>query len=333
MKTAKELPKHEDIGELRVLCLLKILNAYSDENHELSTKDLMDRLEKEFGIIVHRTTIGKDMKQFADFGIDIYTHKTTQNRYYLASRLFEPPELKLLADAVESAGFITKKKSGELIEKLCELTSVYSAEALREGFCADSGKSCNESIYYISDTINSAIAKGKKISFYYFQYGPNKERELKNDGKPYFFSPYKLVWNEDEYYVVGYSDKHGKLVSFRVDRIDRCPEILDEDAVKRPAKDELARHIRTMSNMYDSRREHVTLLCDESMMNAVVDEFGEDVKTEPHGAGAFTAEAETAASPVFYRWVFGYGGKIKILAPETVKNEYAAMVRRAAEEL
>lgn len=262
-------------------------------------------------------------------GFDIYTHKTTQNRYYLASRLFEMPELKLLADAVESAGFITEKKSEELIEKLCRLTSVYEAEVLQEGFCANNGKSCNESIYYIADTINAAIAKRKKISFYYFHYGPGKNRVLKNDGKPYVFSPYKLVWNTDEYYVVGYSDKHEKLVSFRVDRIDRCPEILDEDAEPRPEKEELMRHIRTMTSMYDSRRERVTLLCDNAMMNAVVDAFGEDVETKAFGDDAFTVETETAASPVFYRWVFGYGGKIRITEPENVKKEYAEMVKNA----
>ena len=243
MAKTNKTPKAEDNAELRTISLLKILNTYSDENHELSTKNIMDKLQKECGVTVHRTTVGKNIKQLADCGFDIYTHKTTQNRYYLASRLFEMPELKLLADAVESAGFITEKKSEELIEKLCRLTSVYEAEALQEGFCANNGKSCNESIYYIADTINAAIAKRKKIAFYYFHYGPGKNRVLKNDGKPYVFSPYKLVWNTDEYYVVGYSDKHEKLVSFRVDRIDRCPEILDEDAEPRPEKEELMQHI------------------------------------------------------------------------------------------
>lgn len=329
MAKTNETPKAEDNAELRTISLLKILNTYSDENHELSTKNIMDKLQKECGVTVHRTTVGKNIKQLVDCGFDIYTHKTTQNRYYLASRLFEMPELKLLADAVESAGFITEKKSEELIEKLCRLTSVYEAEVLQEGFCANNGKSCNESIYYIADTINAAIAKRKKISFYYFHYGPGKNRVLKNDGKPYVFSPYKLVWNTDEYYVVGYSDKHEKLVSFRVDRIDRCPEILDEDAEPRPEKEELMRHIRTMTSMYDSRRERVTLLCDNAMMNAVVDAFGEDVETKAFGDDAFTVETETAASPVFYRWVFGYGGKIRITEPENVKKEYAEMVKNA----
>ena len=178
MAKTNKIPKAEDNAELRTISLLKILNTYSDENHELSTKNIMDKLQKECGVTVHRTTVGKNIKQLADCGFDIYTHKTTQNRYYLASRLFEMPELKLLADAVESAGFITEKKSEELIEKLCRLTSVYEAEALQEGFCANNGKSCNESIYYIADTINAAIAKRKKIAFYYFHYGPGKNRVL-----------------------------------------------------------------------------------------------------------------------------------------------------------
>ena len=140
---------------------------------------------------------------------------------------------------------------------------------------------------------------------------------------------FSLRSGQDEYYVVGYSDKHEKLVSFRVDRIDRCPEILDEDAEPRPEKEELMRHIRTMTSMYDSRRERVTLLCDNAMMNAVVDAFGEDVETKAFGDDAFTVETETAASPVFYRWVFGYGGKIRITEPENVKREYAEMVKSA----
>ena len=108
----------------------------------------MDKLQKERG--VHGAPHDRRQEHSSSLrtaGFDIYTHKTTQNRYYLASRLFEMPELKLLADAVESAGFITEKKSEELIEKLCRLTSVYEAEALQEGFCANNGKSCNESIY------------------------------------------------------------------------------------------------------------------------------------------------------------------------------------------
>lgn len=111
MAKTNKTPKAEDNAELRTISLLKILNTYSDENHELSTKNIMDKLQKECGVTVHRTTVGKNIKQLADCGFDIYTHKTTQNRYYLASRLFEMPELKLLADAVESRDSSPKRKA------------------------------------------------------------------------------------------------------------------------------------------------------------------------------------------------------------------------------
>ena len=168
MAKTNKTPKAEDNAELRTISLLKILNTYSDENHELSTKNIMDKLQKECGVTVHRTTVGKNIKQLADCGFDIYTHKTTQNRYYLASRLFEMPELKLLADAVESAGFITEKKSEELIEKLCRLTSVYEAEALQEGFCANNGKSCNESITILQTRSTRLLRSGRKLRFTIF---------------------------------------------------------------------------------------------------------------------------------------------------------------------
>jgi biotin operon repressor len=168
MAKTNKTPKAEDNAELRTISLLKILNTYSDENHELSTKNIMDKLQKECGVTVHRTTVGKNIKQLADCGFDIYTHKTTQNRYYLASRLFEMPELKLLADAVESAGFITEKKSEELIEKLCRLTSVYEAEALQEGFSRTTGNPAMRAFTTLRTRSTRLLRSGRKLRFTIF---------------------------------------------------------------------------------------------------------------------------------------------------------------------
>lgn len=168
MAKTNKTPKAEDNAELRTISLLKILNTYSDENHELSTKNIMDKLQKECGVTVHRTTVGKNIKQLADCGFDIYTHKTTQNRYYLASRLFEMPELKLLADAVESAGFITEKKSEELIEKLCRLTSVYEAEALQEEFARTTGNPAMRAFTILQTRSTRLLRSGRKLRFTIF---------------------------------------------------------------------------------------------------------------------------------------------------------------------
>ena len=156
----------EAIKNLRALYLAKILFEQSDEAHPLSTKQLIETLEKEYGISAHRVTIYEDMEQLRAFGLDIYTVKSTQNKYYLASRLFDLPELKLLIDAVGSSKFITAKKSKELIAKLGQLGSRHSAAELRRNLYAEGRiKPGNEKIYYIVDVIHAAINSGKKSRF------------------------------------------------------------------------------------------------------------------------------------------------------------------------
>ena len=127
----------ETTKNLRALYLAKILYEQTDEAHPLSTNQLIAALREEFGISAHRVTIYEDMEQLRSFGLDIYTVKSTQNKYYLASRLFDLPELKLLIDAVESSKFITARKSEELVEKIGRLGSRHSADTLRRTLYAE----------------------------------------------------------------------------------------------------------------------------------------------------------------------------------------------------
>ena len=139
-----------------------------------------------------------------------------------------------MIDAVESARFIPKEKSAALVEKLGSLTSQHNTEKLVRNVDVENRiKADNKKIYYIMEALNDAINANKKVSFQYFTYNVRKEQKLTYDGYTYVFSPYKLIWNGD-YYVVGYSEKHKGIGSFRVDRIVRCPEILDEVAVQPP---------------------------------------------------------------------------------------------------
>ena len=224
----------EAIKNIRAMYLAKILFEQSNEAHPLSTNQLIETLEKEYGISAHRVTIYEDMEQLRAFGFDIYTVKSTQNKYYLASRLFDLPELKLLIDAVGSSKFITAKKSKELIAKLGQLGSRHSADELRRNLYAEGRiKPGNEKIYYIVDAIHAAINSGKKIAFPYSQYDGRSRQHLRNDGKEYVCSPWMLVWNGDYYYILTHTDEHG-ITPFRVDRIAATPRILDEDAVPLP---------------------------------------------------------------------------------------------------
>ena len=308
----------ESDGKMRMLRILELLRNETDERHPISTAEIERTLRDRWGLEAYRITIQKDIAALCAAGYEIETIRSTQNKYYLARRLFELPELKLLIDAVESSKFITAKKSRVLTEKLTTLASINEAGQLRRNVSiADRVKAGNEQIYYIMDALNDAINLKRKVRFLYFEYDGRKHRQLKNGGEPYTLSPYTLTWNGDFYYVVGWSDKHGKIATFRVDRIFEVPTILPDKAVPKPK--------------HDSEHARVELLCENAMMNTVLDHFGEKVKVKKADGEHFTFTAEVSVSPTFFAWVFEFGGKIKILGPQSVKDAYAELVKKAME--
>ena len=310
---------------------LKVNVDFQLFNHDGNRVLVFDVNSRPIGLPVQYDGISSDIEQLCRFGMDICVTKSTQNWYFMNGRLFDIPELKLLIEAVESSKFITEKKSKELVEKLGMLASKHSAADLKRNLCIEGRlKPSNEQLYYIADALNGAINQGKKVSFQYFQYNVRKEQKLRHDGEVYVFSPYTLVWNGDYYYVVGYSDKHQNIGSFRIDRIYQQPKILKENAVPHPEGFNKAEYVRTMFRMYSKKPEVIELICDNSTMDTIIDKFGKDVKTYAYSLSAFKAEVEVAASHVFYSWVFGFGGKVKIKGPENVKREYKEMIQAAA---
>ena len=318
----------------RILYLLRILEKYTDEEHPLTTKQLIEMLNEKYGISTYRTTIAKDVVALQEFGVDIVVVHSTQCKYFIGSRQFELPELKLLIDAVESSKFITSKKSDALIKKIHMLTSNEQVKKLkRNNYVSGRIKPNNEQIYYIVDTINDAINEGKQISFQYYEYTGLKEKVLKNKGEVYTVSPYHLVWNDDYYYVVGCSEKREKIVTFRVDRIASQPDILSADAVPAPEDFDIAEFTKQVFYMYDGEAVLVDLKCDNSLMKTMVDRFGEDITTLVYDENSFKVTVEVSASPTFFGWIFGFGGKVQILSPESVKEEYRQMIVQASENI
>lgn len=176
---------------------------------------------------------------------------------------------------------------------------------------------------------NYAINQRKKISFQKIEYNIKKERVLHHGGERYTFSPYSLVWDGDNYYVVGYSDKYQAIGSHRVDRIAACPCILDESAVPQPVGFDVSKYIKTTFRMYNAPRAEVELLCDNSVMDAIIDRFGPDVQTYAGDLQNFRVIEEIAVGKVFFNWIFGFEGKVRIKGPESVKNQYREMVMSA----
>lgn len=316
-------------AKLRPLCLAKILYEQTDEDHYLTTAQLIKILEEKYNVKSHRQTIKADIEILKKFGMEIEEVKSTQNRYNAFGRKFDQAELKLLIDAIESSKFITQSKSDLLVEKIKTLTSQYRADELNRNISVEGRvKPGNEKIYHIVEAINEAINKGKKISFECFKYNVKKEKKLKRD-EPYIITPLHLVWNGDYYYMMGVYDYQNRLGTFRVDRINKIPTILKEDGIPAPEGFDLNQYLNTTFHMFNSEHEEVELICSNDLMDAIIDRFGDDVTTYANDMVSFRAVVNVAVSHVFYSWVFGFCGKVKIKGPTNVKEKYKEMIQAA----
>ena len=314
----------DNIMKKRLLMLIKLLQDYTDEDHPVSTRDIM-AYYKENGMSSDRKTLDADIKLLQEQGFDLIKIKSSPNKYYIASREFELPELKLLIDAVQSSRFITEKKSRELSRKLANLASAEQAKELdRHTGVNGRAKSTNEKQLYTVDTITKAINEKKKIRYQYQEYDGKKRKILRNDGEVYVLSPYMLYWNEDFYYVVGYSDKRECITAFRVDHIVNV-EVLDEKAVKKPKGFKVSDYSSSIFGMFSGPETEVELECRNDLMKYIIDRFGEKIKVKPTENGTFLTTVTVDLSPTFYAWVFQFAGGLKINNPKKVIEEYSKM--------
>lgn len=323
-----EKTKARTATKSRILFLLRYLYENTDDEYAVSTNELIQVLA-ENGLAANRKTVRDDVDMLNDAGYEILIDKDGKsNSYHYGSRIFELPELKMLVDAVSSSRFISEEKSEVLIRKISSLASRYEARKLTARiFAADRIKSDNGKVFLITDIANEAINRKRKISFQYYDYLPTREKVLRHNGEVYTISPYALIWSDDRYYLVGYSDKRETLAAFRIDRMT-TPEILADPAVENTSF-EPADYTNKVIHMYSGPEQTVTLRCENEQMRNVIDKFGEDIRVEIEDEGHFQAEVKVQASRTFYGWVFQFCGSIEIIAPESVRTEFLEMAARA----
>lgn len=311
------------LQKLKLIYLMNYLLCETDEEHPATMADLLNHLTAQ-GISAERKSIYDDIEMLKLYGLDILTVKAKNFGYYIGARDFELPELKLLVDAVQSSKFITKKKSAELIKKIEKLASVHQAKQLeRQVFVANRIKTMNESIYLVVDKIHSAISEDKKISFKYFEWTADKEKVLKHGGKDYILSPWALTWDDENYYLVAY-DADAKIIKhYRVDKISSVHTVDEKrEGENHFAQFDMAIYSKSVFGMFGGKAESVTLVCDSTLSGVIIDRFGQDVVFRKRNDGTFEITVSCVLSPQFYSWIFGFGGKMKILAPEKAKNEF-----------
>ena len=311
--------------------LLKYLYENTDEEHPVTTSELVEIFKAE-DAHASRKTVKDDIDILTQEGFDIITIRSTQNSFFLGGRTMEVPELKLLIDAVSSCRFISKEKSAVLIGKLKKMTSKEQAAKLtRHMYVADRVKADNHQLLYIVDTITDAINEGTKIRFQYFDYNASKERFLRHDGAAYTVSPYALLWDDNNYYMCGYSDEREGITNYRVDRMCNTHK-LAEAAVPLPAGIDIEEYVEHQFRMFQGEEVDVTLECENGMMRYIIDWFGEDVETWKASDDTFNVKVHVTDSPTFYGWVFSFAGKVRITGPDRIRDKYGEMVRAVAEQ-
>jgi len=321
--------------KLKLMYLARILQEKTDMEHGLSMHEIIAELER-YDIKAERKSIYDDIEALNLIGMDV-EKETAGGRtvYYLASRTFELPELKLLVDAVQSSRFITRKKSEALIRKIEGLASVHEAKKLnRNVHVANRIKTMNESIYYTVDYIHSAIYQGKQITFQYFKWNEKGEKSLRREGKVYKVSPWALTWDDENYYLVAFDSEAGIIKHYRVDKMVKLA-VADE---KREGEEhfrnfDMALYSKKTFGMYSGRDENVTLRCKNQMADPIIDRFGQDVLMRPvAGEEAFDVTVKVAVSPVFLTWVMNFGGDIKITSPDYVIDQQIELAEKTLEQ-
>ncbi|WP_177917904.1 YafY family protein [uncultured Eubacterium sp.] len=310
-------------SKLKTLYIFKFLNDYTDENNPLSTTELIDMLSQ-VGIKTERKSIYSDVKILNQIGFDIVSTRSPKKGFFMAHRQFQLSEVRLLIDAVSSAGFITPKKTEELAEKLESLVSKNQAQELASQVYIDSNTKCsNEEIYYVIDTLHDAIIHGNKVSFIYNKRDIDVENKKSYTEKRFKVSPYALLWKEDHYYLVCNNEKYDNVMNLRLDRMKHLKE-LDE-----PCRDmsevteyrdtfDVSDYSSKMFNMFSGKTEKVTILCDLDMREQIMDRFGAKVPLTAADSKHFKTTVDAAVSDGLASWIMKFGNKIKVLEPQSL---------------
>ena len=316
--------------KLKLLYLAKIISEDTDENHGLTMQELIAKLG-EYEVSADRKTIYLDLEELKNFGMDIIGGKEGGcYTYRLVSRDFELAELKLLVDLVQSAKFITERKSRELIKKLESLVSRYDARQLhRQVLIAGRIKTMNESIYYSVDKLHAAISDNVQVRFQYAQWNQRKEAVLRHGGAWYCLSPWALVWDNEYYYLVAFDSDSGILKHFRVDKMQRI-SLTDKKREGREVFEalDLPKYSNGMFGMFGGNESTVTLLCENGMAGAIIDRFGKEISLIPVDDGHFQVTLQVSASEQFLGWIIGLGPGVKIIGPEPMVRSMQDTVRR-----
>lgn len=312
-------------GKLRLLYILDILKEYSDEQHPLNSADIIGKLSA-LNISAERKAIYDDISLLELYGIDIIKTGSPKSGWFIGEREFETPEIHLLCDAVRSAEFISTKKTRKLLSKLTSLLSVYQKSSREDAvFFSPADKSVNEEIYYSIDIISSAIENDRQIRLSYSARALDSNRNIIKTAKEMVINPYALTWQDDHYYLIGNHSKYDNLIHLRLDRISSVEQI---DTIRRHYSEvseykeffDTADYTKKLFGMFGGELEEIELKCSKSIIEPVLDRFGEKIFIKNVTENDFSFSIKAALSSALVTWIMNYGNSITVIKPHTLKN-------------
>lgn len=319
-----------DVKRIRLVKLLEILKQNTDELNHMTTSAIIKELAKT-GIESTRQTVYNDIKVLNEYGYGIVCVRHTVNEYYLEDDSFELPEMQILLDAVQAAKFITPKKTRELVNKIIAMGGSYSSEVERKNIVYfNTVKHTNEVIYYSINELIHAIVEQKKVTFNYFDFNERKEKVYRKNKKTYKENPCALVFSDDNYYLVAYSDKYKGIVHYRIDRMENV-QVSEEDIIV-PDDFDIQKHKSELFGMFTGKTETVVFETDKSMIDIILDQFGEDVEFTSLNDGRLRFSADVQISPKFISWVCGFGKRIKVLEPKSLVRQIKKYLSETIEQ-
>lgn len=320
--------------KLKLLYIKDYLEKYSDEENPIGADELIDMLEKK-GIECERKSIYSDIKALKQYGVDVFLVRQPKTGYCIYNREFELPEIRLLIDAVQSANFITAKKTKELIKKIGTLCSENQGENLKKQVYIEKRMKCtNEEIYYNIDKIGQAIQQNRQISFIYRKRKLDETgAEIETTEKELLVSPYAMIWSNDHYYLVGNNAKYDNLMHTRIDRMKKVE--ISEDRARSfsevsPYKNffDSADYSGKIFNMFSGDTQRLEIRCDNSILEEILDRFPiESVRSED---GKFVLTSSCVISEGLVSWIMQFGSKAEVIRPESLREDVAKRAQEIA---
>lgn len=314
--------------KLALIRILQIFKDYSDYNHPLKQEDIANYLEKDYGIVIERKAIGRNISLLKEAGIEIgSSHKGS----YLEERDFEDSELRMLIDGVLSSKYITAKHSKDLIEKLCGMSNRYFRSHVKNIYSVnDWSKTDNQALFYNIEEIDKAIENRLQIKFDYNKHGIDKKLHKSSTN---IVTPYQLILHNQRYYLMSYNEYFKNLTYYRVDHITNMV-ILEEAAtpITKLKGFESGINYKVLASslpyMYTDMVEKVEFIADKCIIDQIVDWFGNDIKIAELDENTITVSLKASPNAMEH-WAMQYINYVEITKPVSLRERIKVNLEQA----